>query len=120
VAYYNYGAQTSKAKQMADALGFQWAIISENNPGSSKQTKYCSAEAVSKGIPTVAIEYGKLGQVEIAEANFIDDRLINMMKSIGIYEGIPEAFNLSSRLPNELQLPQSSPEYSILSLEVVT
>src|SRR5688500_13089487 len=32
VGYYNYGSQTAKAKQMAEALGFSWVTLSENNP----------------------------------------------------------------------------------------
>jgi predicted deacylase len=87
VGYYEYGSQTSKAKQMAEALGFPWVIISGNTPKTDQPTVYCSAQSVSRDIPTVAIEYGKLGQVKTEEAEFINGRLINMMRSIGILNG---------------------------------
>lgn len=94
VGYYNHGTQTSKAKQMAEALGFPWVAISENNPSPGQPTKYCSAQSVSNDIPTVAIEYGKLGQATIQEGDFINSRLINLMRSIGIYAGAPQKFNM--------------------------
>jgi predicted deacylase len=87
VAYYNYGTQTAKAKQLADALNFPWVIISENLPKPGQPTIYCSAESVSHDIATVAIEYGKLGQVTSEEASFIQNRLLNMMMSIGMLRG---------------------------------
>lgn len=90
VGYYEYGSQAAKAKQMAEALGFPWMTISENTPKPGQPTKYCSAEGVSRDIPTVAIEYGKLGHVKPEEADFINNRLINMMRSIGILAGSPE------------------------------
>jgi predicted deacylase len=90
VGYYEYGSQSTKAKQMAEALDFPWVIISENVPKPGQPTVYCSAQSVSKDIPTVAIEYGKLGQVKAEEAEFINDRLINMMRSIGILNGSPK------------------------------
>ncbi len=87
VAYYNYGTQMAKAKQMIEALNFPWIIISENVPRPGQPTVYCSAESVSHDIPTVAIEYGKLGHVTPEEAAFIQERLKNMMVSIGMLNG---------------------------------
>jgi predicted deacylase len=95
VGYYNYKTQTSMAKQMAEALGFPWVIVSENNPTSGQPSKFCSAQSISNDIPTVAIEYGKLGQVSLQEADFINSRLINMMQAIGFYEGTPQKFSPS-------------------------
>jgi predicted deacylase len=94
VAYYNFGTQAAKAKQMAAALDFPWVIISENVPKPGEPAIYCSAQSVSSDIPTVAIEYGKLGQVRPEEAEFINGRLINMMKSIGILSGTPYKSNV--------------------------
>ena len=93
VGYYNYKTQTAKAKQMAEALGFPWVTVSENNPTPGQPAKFCSAQSVSNDIPTVAIEYGKLGQVTLEEADFINKRLINMMQSIGLYDGTPRKFS---------------------------
>lgn len=93
VGYYDYKTQTTKAKQMAEALGFPWVIVSENNPTPGQSTKFCSAQSISNDIPTVAIEYGKLGQVTLEEADFINERIINMMQSIGIYVGTPRKFS---------------------------
>ena len=93
VGYYDYKTQTAKAKQMAEALGLPWVIVSENNPAPGQPTKYCSAQSVSNDIPTVAIEYGKLGQVTLHESDYMNARLINMMQSIGLYEGVPKKFN---------------------------
>jgi predicted deacylase len=90
VGYYEYRSQTAKAKQMAEALDFPWITISENIPKPGQPTVYCSAQSVSRDIPTVAIEYGKLGQVKAEEAEFINDRLLNMMCSIGIVSGSPK------------------------------
>lgn len=93
IAIYEYGTQTAKAKQMALALDFPWLITSENAPKPGQPTIYCTAEAVSKDIPVVGIEYGKLGQVRPEEADFINKRLRNMMRSLGILSGKPVAVN---------------------------
>lgn len=87
VGYYVYGSQTRAARQMVDALGFPWVIVSENGPKKDQPTLYCTAEAVARDIPAVAIEYGKLGQATEAEADFINARLLNMMKSLTMLPG---------------------------------
>lgn len=93
VAFYEYGTQTNKAKQMALALDFPLIVISENAPKPGHPTLYCTAETVSKDIPVVGIEYGKLGQVQPAEADYINRRLKNMMRSVGILSGQTESIN---------------------------
>ena len=93
VAIYEYGTQTAKAKQMALALDFPWIIISENAPKPGMPTLYCTAEAVSKDIPVVGIEYGKLGQVQASDAEYINKRLKNMMRSLGVLPGNMEVTN---------------------------
>ena len=90
VTYYKYGTQTDKAKQIAEALNFPWIIVSENAPKQGQPTVYCSAESVSHDIPTVAIEYGKLGQVTAEEATFIQERLKDMMVAMGMLKGSPK------------------------------
>lgn len=93
VAIYEYGTQTAKAKQMALALDFPWIIISENAPKPGMPTLYCTAETVSKDIPVVGIEYGKLGQVQNMDAEYINKRLKNMMRSLGILPGHMDTAN---------------------------
>lgn len=90
VAYYEVGEKASEARRMAYALNFPWVIISENIPQVGRPTMYCSAESVSRGIVTAAIEYGKLGNVTGAEADFINTRLINMMRVMSFLPGKPE------------------------------
>lgn len=90
--FYTCGKQFPAARKMADALGFPWVIGSDNVPMPGN-TKYCSAEAVLRDIPTVAIEYGKLGHVTPEEAEFISARLINMMRATGWYDGVPETYS---------------------------
>ncbi|MBT1688121.1 succinylglutamate desuccinylase/aspartoacylase family protein [Dawidia soli] len=92
VGFYTCGKQFSTARKMADALGFPWVIGSDNVP-TPGNTKYCSAEAVSRGIPTVAIEYGKLGHVTSEEAGFISARLMNMMRTMEWYDGVPQKYS---------------------------
>jgi len=94
VGYYGGGKQGAAARKMVEALGFPWAIGSDKAPAAGGITKYCSAEAVSRDIPTIAIEYGKLGQVTPEEGSFIANRLINVMRAIGLYEGPPETYSL--------------------------
>ena len=93
VAIYEYGTQTAKAKQMALALDFPWIIISENAPKPGMPTLYCTAETVSKDIPVVGIEYGKLGQVQNMDAEYINKRLKNMMRSLGVLPGHMDTAN---------------------------
>lgn len=104
VAYYRHGAQAAQAKQMAEALGFDWISISDSQPVAGTLTKYCTAESVSRNIPTVAIEYGKLGQVSTAEAQYINERLINMLKALHMIPGNPDKPQPPIEITNRLSI----------------
>lgn len=93
VGYYVYGQQTAVAKQMAEALGFDWIMKAEANLVKGQPTVYCSKEAVAQGIPTVAIECGKLGGVSPAEIKKINDGILNLMRSLQLLPGAPAAPN---------------------------
>lgn len=104
VGYYNYGTQVTKARQMVDALNFPWVIASENIPKKDQPTIYCSATGVARDIPTVAIEYGKLGNVTDQEADFINGRLLNMMKSLGMLPGEVDKPGLSIEINKRISI----------------
>lgn len=93
VGYYAWGEQAATAKQMAEALGFDWIMKSEAGFVKGEPTVYCSKEAVAQGIPTVAIECGKLGGVSTAEIKKINDGLLNLMRSLQLLPGIPVMSN---------------------------
>lgn len=93
VGYYAYGEQSAKAKQMAEALGFDWIMRSEASFVKGQPTMYCSKEAVSQGIPTVAIECGKLGGVSPAEIKKINEGLLNVMRSLQLLTGTAAVSN---------------------------
>jgi predicted deacylase len=93
VGYYVHGEQTDKAKQMAEALGFDWIMKSATDIVKGQPTLYCSKEAVAQGIPTVAIECGKLGKVSFAEVKKINNGLLNMMRSLQLLPGAVETSN---------------------------
>lgn len=93
VGYYAHGEQTAKAKQMAEALGFDWIMKSEIDFVKGQPTVYCSKEAVTQGIPTVAIECGKLGGVSQAEVKKINNGLLNLMRSLQLLPGAVETSN---------------------------
>ena len=93
VGYYAWGQQAATAKQMAEALGFDWIMRSETGFVKGEPTVYCSKEAVKQGIPTVAIECGKLGGVTPAEIKKINDGLFNLMRSLQLLTGAPKASN---------------------------
>ena len=93
VGYYVYGGQTDKARQMAEALGFDWIMKSEASFVNGAPTLYCSKEAVRQGIPTVAIECGRLGNVSTAEVTKINSGLLNLMRSLQFLPGKVEMPN---------------------------
>lgn len=93
VGYYAWGEQTATAKKMAEALGFDWIMKSEASIVKGQPTVYCTKEAVSQGIPTVAIECGKLGGVSPAEIKKINDGLLNLMRSLQLLPGTPVMSN---------------------------
>jgi predicted deacylase len=87
VGYYEWGEQAVIARKMAEALNFPWLIISNNTPKPGQPTLYSTSEAISQGIPAVAIEYGKRGQVTLEEADFIADAIKNMMRVLEMLPG---------------------------------
>lgn len=93
VGYYEYGRQTAKARQMAEAMGFEWIIQFDPGFKEGQPTRYCSREALSQGIPTMAIECGKLGGVSTAEVNKINSGLLNVMRSLQLLPGKVQAPN---------------------------
>lgn len=94
VGYYAHGNQTGTARRMAEALGFDWIIRSDLVLQQDEPSRYCSREAVLQGIPTVAIECGRLGTVSTAETKKINDGLFNMMRLLQLLPGKTEAANV--------------------------
>jgi predicted deacylase len=93
VAYYEYGDQTNIACQMAEALGFDWIIKSDPDFKAGQPTRYCTREGIAKGIPTVAIECGRLGNVSNAEVQKINNGLLNLMRLLQVTPGEVNAAN---------------------------
>lgn len=87
VAYYDYGEQTVTAQRMAEAMGFNWIIKSDPAFREGQPTRYCTKESIAQGIPTIAIECGKLGVVGASEIIKINTGLLNVMRSLKILSG---------------------------------
>jgi predicted deacylase len=104
VAYVVYGQQTAAAKKMAEAMGFDWIIRSERNIVDSVPTQYATSEAIAQGIPALAIECGSLGVVAGSEVEKINNGLINVMRTLHLLPGEPNAPNISIEITRRVTI----------------
>ncbi|MVT08213.1 succinylglutamate desuccinylase/aspartoacylase family protein [Chitinophaga tropicalis] len=93
VGYVVHGNQTASAKEMAEAMGFDWIMRSERSIADSLPTQYATSEAVAQDIPALAIECGKMGIVTQAETEKINSGLINVMRTLRLMSGAPSPAN---------------------------
>jgi len=90
--YYDYqghAALTEKSREMAWSLGFDYIIPIAWNPEPGAPTLYGTREAMSRNIPTVAIECGRLGMVRPGEVEKINRALRSLMQHLQMLPGQP-------------------------------
>lgn len=87
VAYSDQGQQAQKAQQMAVAMQLDWIIRSSSEIKAGEPTRYGVREALSQGIPTIAIECGGLGKVTRTQTDKINNGLLNVMRAIQLLPG---------------------------------
>lgn len=102
VGYVVSGEQTKAAKQMAEAMGFDWIIRAERNITDSLPTQYATSEAIARGIPAIAIECGRLGVVGAQEPEQINNGIMNVIRTLQLLPGKPRpaevAIEITSRV----------------------
>ena len=89
VGYVVSGKQTEMGKKMADAMGFDWVIRSERAISDTAPSIYASSEGIAQGIPTIAIECGKMGVAQAADIEMINNGLRNLMRTLLLLPGKP-------------------------------
>jgi predicted deacylase len=104
VAYVAYGQQTAAAKKMAEAMGFDWIIRSERNIVDSVPTQYATSEAIAQGIPALGVECCRLGVVATGEVEKINIGLINVMRTLHLLPGEPNASNISIEITRRVTI----------------
>ncbi|MBC6613229.1 succinylglutamate desuccinylase/aspartoacylase family protein [Hymenobacter sp. BT507] len=91
--YYNYfdaPKLSEQGRQMAVALGFPYVVQFGNEPTLAGQpARYCSREAIVRGIPAADIECGRLGMAEAENVTLIKQALHNLLVHLRITEGTP-------------------------------
>ncbi len=93
-AYYSHQQKptiSEKGKKMAIALGFDHVIVfdatSKKYMKADKPSLYCSAEAFKRGIPSIDIECGKLGQSSQFLARKIVTGVMQLLGHLEMYQG---------------------------------
>ncbi|WP_342644820.1 M14 family metallopeptidase [Mucilaginibacter sp. CSA2-8R] len=88
--YYNHTATpelSKKSRGFATALGFNYVIQFDNLPGVTEPSKYCSREAVVRGIPAADIECGRYGIAEPEMVNKVVTAYHNALNYLKITNG---------------------------------
>ncbi|MEM8523308.1 MAG: M14 family metallopeptidase [Bacteroidota bacterium] len=96
VAYYqndNLPEISKKGREMAAHMGFDHVIVfkttGKDYMKSENPSLYCSAEAFKKGIPSVDVECGRLGMVEVEFVDRIVLGVESLLAQLQFVEGSP-------------------------------
>lgn len=88
--YYNHTGTpelSKKSRGFATALGFNYVIQFDNLPSVIGPSKYCSREAVVRGIPAADIECGRYGMAEPEMVNKVITAYHNALNYLKITNG---------------------------------
>ncbi len=88
--YYNHTGTlelSKKSREFATALGFNYVVQFDNLPGVTGPSKYCSREAVVRGIPAADIECGRYGMAEPEMVNKVLSAYHNALNYLKITNG---------------------------------
>jgi predicted deacylase len=90
--YYNHTGTpdlSQKSREFATALGFNYVVQFDNLPGVTGPSKYCSREAVTRGIEAADIECGRYGMAEPEMVNKVKTAYHNALNYLKITSGTP-------------------------------
>lgn len=102
-AYYEHHMRpeaSNAGKQMAFAMGIKHIVVFDTNDKdyikSDRKSTYCSAEAFKQGIPSIDVEYGRLGLVEEEAVEGIENGILNILDNLGMQKAL-----IRNTLPKE-------------------
>jgi predicted deacylase len=76
-----------KSRILAHAMGNRYLVPLEFLSVADSLSQYSEYEAMSQGVPAIAVEFGDRGEVDPSELDFAVKGIINVMKTIGMLEG---------------------------------
>ncbi|MEO0338194.1 MAG: M14 family metallopeptidase [Bacteroidota bacterium] len=88
VCYYNNESkpvQTSLAKRLSEASGFEYVVSYAYTLKDEEPAKYAFKQAVQDGKTGLSIEAGKLGNVQEDEVDLIKNGVYNMLNELDMY-----------------------------------
>lgn len=91
-AYYAEagGAEViAESRRIAIAFGLETIVQFAGDYDSLDDAIYTSAQAVKRGIPSMDVESGELGTIDVRSIQPITDGVLNVMHELGMLEGEP-------------------------------